>query len=111
MVFLDIGIFNLASSLIDEQHDDFDVLLILNIEKIISVCTEYGIDYKNTVSVFKCKPSTIRGIAEICRSENIEVTGSIFFSSPQKLKDNIDFDIRVHISTNREALIVKFLED
>ena len=29
----------------------------------------------------------------------------------KELKNNIDFDIKVCISTNKEALIIKFLED
>ena len=40
--------------------------------------------------------------------ENLKEDGT---SLIKELKDNIDFDIKVHISTNREALIVKFIED
>ena len=40
--------------------------------------------------------------------ENLKEGGSSLIKA---LKDNIDFDIKVHISTNKEALIVKFIED
>jgi len=40
--------------------------------------------------------------------ENLKEDGTSLIKA---LKDNIDFDIKVHISTNKEALIVKFIED
>lgn len=39
--------------------------------------------------------------------ENLKEDG---VSLIKELKNNIDYDIKAHISTNKEALIIKFLE-
>ena len=59
------------------------------IEEIIKVCKENGIEV--TGSVFVKSAKEIEEIIKVCNENGIEITGSIFKKSPKQLKENIEF--------------------
>ena len=62
---------------------------IQEIEEIIKVCKENGIEA--TGSVFMKSAKEIEEIIKVCNENGIEITGSIFKKSPKQLKENIEF--------------------
>ena len=59
------------------------------IEEIIKVCKENGIEATGTVFIKSAKE--IEEIIKVCKENGIEITGSIFKKSPKQLKENIEF--------------------
>ena len=59
------------------------------IEEIIKVCKENGIEVTGTV--FKRTAKEIKEIIKVCKENEIEITGSIFQKSSKQLKENIEF--------------------
>ena len=62
---------------------------IQEIEEIIKVCKENGIEA--TGSVFMKSAKEIEEIIKVCNENKIEITGSIFHKSSKQLKENIEF--------------------
>ena len=59
------------------------------IKEIIKVCKENGIEV--TGSVFMKSAKEIEEIIKVCKENGIEITGSIFQKSSKQLKENIEF--------------------
>ena len=59
------------------------------IEKIINVCKGNNIEI--TGSVFKSQASEIEEIIKVCRENNIEIIGSVFLKNAKQLQKNIDY--------------------
>ena len=59
------------------------------IEEIIKVCKENGIEATGNVFVRSAKE--IKEIIKVCKENGIEITGSIFQKSSKQLKENIEF--------------------
>ena len=62
---------------------------IQEIEEIIKVCKENGIEATGTV--FMKSAQEIEEIIKVCNENGIEITGSIFQKSSKQLKENIEF--------------------
>ena len=59
------------------------------IEKIVKVCKENGIEL--TGAVFSKSAEEIEEIVKVCKENKIEITGSIFQRSLKQLRENIDY--------------------
>ena len=75
------------------------------IEKIINVCKGNNIEI--TGSVFKSQASEIEEIIKVCRENNIEITGSVF----QKQASEIEEIIKVCRENNIEIIGSVFLKN
>ncbi len=59
------------------------------IEKIVKVCKENGIEI--TGSVFKQSEEEIEKIVKVCKENGIEITGRVFLKKAEQLEENINY--------------------
>ena len=57
---------------------------ITEIEKIVKVCKEYGIEI--TGSVFRQSEEEIKKIVKVCKENGIEITGSVFLKTAEEIE-------------------------